>query len=131
MTVPGRKINAEGQAKFSRSFGDAPHHIAAPILPGAAFHAVTGLGGGPQTETVMVLGHENHIGCASRFDRAHPLFRIKIRGSKYVGAGRAVTPLAIQERVGAEMDDDSEFEILPRGLLWRGLDVGEVLGATG
>jgi len=66
----------------------------------------------------MVLGHENHILCASRFDRAHPLFRIKLRGGKNVRAGCAVTPLAIQKGVRAEVDDDSEFEILPRNLLW-------------
>jgi hypothetical protein len=29
------------------------------------------------------------------------------------------------------MDDDAEFEVVPLNLLWRGLDVGEILGASG
>ena len=95
MTIPGRKINAESQAGFSGRFGDLAHHVTFAVLPGAAFHAVVGLRGWPQTETIVVLGHEDDILCASGFDGAHPLIRIKLRGREYLRVGGAVAPLAV------------------------------------
>jgi len=79
----------------------------------------------------VVFRHQNHILCAHSFDGSHPLLSIELRGSKHLGAGRPVSPLAIQERICAEVDEDSEFQILPFHLLRRRFDsVKLCLGAA-
>ena len=84
---------------------------------------------GPETEAVVMFGDDDNVSGASGFDGAHPLFRVESGGIEGGGWSGAVAPLAVEEGVGAEVEDDAEFEILPLRLLGRGFDVGEILGA--
>ena len=77
----------------------------------------------------MVLGHQHDVASRPQSCAAlHPLVGIAFSGVKDVGIGGAVAPLAIEKSVGAEMDDDAKFEILPGNLLRRGLDIDGVDG---
>ena len=74
-----------------------------------------------------MLGDEHQIIRACGFRCAHPLLGIELRGIENFRIGGAVAPFAIHESVRAEVNEDSDFQILPGDLLRPGLHVGEIL----
>src|SRR5215475_575209 len=75
----------------------------------------------------MVLRNQDRVLCAGRLNGTHPLLGIELSRSEQFWVGSTVSPLAIQEGVGAEMNDDAKLEVLPCDLLGRGFHVNEVL----
>src|SRR5699024_8351972 len=53
--VPGGKVDPELQPGPAAGLRRFPHHVAAAPFPGGIFHAVAGVGAGPEAETVVVL----------------------------------------------------------------------------
>ena len=131
VAIPRRQIDAEFQPVLPRSARDVTHHVALAVLPRTRLHAVVRLRGGPEAETIMMFGDEDHILRACPANGLHPLVRIESRGIEDRGAGGAVAPFAIQKSIGREVNDDAELKILPLDLLRSGFDVGEVLRTRG
>ncbi len=129
VAVPGREIDAEAEAGFVGGVGGHADEVAFAVEPGAFLYGVFGLLAGPEGETVVVLGDEDRILCACGFCGLHPLVGVDVRGIEDGGVGGAVAPLAVEEGVGGEVDDDADFEVLPGCLGGGGFDVDEVLGA--
>ena len=75
-----------------------------------------------------MLGYEHDVASTRIFRGSYPLVGIGVGGIEDLGIGGAIAPLAIEESVGAEMDDDAKFEILSGNLLRRGLDIDGVDG---
>ena len=73
-----------------------------------------------------MLRHQHHVARARGLGGLHPLLGIGLRGIEDLRVGRSVAPLAIEKGVGAEVNDDAEFQVLPLHLLRRRLHVGEV-----
>src|SRR5260370_28323227 len=78
----------------------------------------------------MMLGDEDGVLCAGCFGGFHPLVGVDVGGMEDGGIGGAVAPLAVQESVGSEVDDDADLEVLPLDLRWAWLDVHEVLAVS-
>ena len=91
------------------------------------FYAVRGLRGGPQAESVVVFGYQDGVFRAPGARCLQPLFRIDICRTEHRSCGGSVAPFLIQEGVWAEVDDHPYLHILPRQLLRRGLQIGEIL----
>src|SRR6266700_3087515 len=117
MPVPRRKIHTKPESIFSCRVRHLPDDVAVAVFPTAAFHAVVGLLGWPEAETVMMFCNQHDISCARCLDRPHPLLGIEIRGRKNLRVGSAVSPFTVQKSVGAEVQDHSELKILPCQLL--------------
>ena len=100
-----------------------------PFLPRAAFYAVVGLLAGPESRSRRDAWRRGPRTLRLRILRPHPLVGVDVRGIEDGGVGGAVAPLAVEEGVGGEVDDDADFEVLPGCLGWGGFDVDEVLGA--
>ena len=109
--------------------GGHADEVAFAVEPGAFLYGVFGLFAGPEREAVVVLGDEDRVLCACGFCGLHPLVGVDVGGVEDGGVGGAVAPLAVEEGVGGEVDDDADLEVLPGCLGWGGFDVDEVLGA--
>jgi hypothetical protein len=75
-----------------------------------------------------MLGHEDYIADARGLQYPHPLIRIELRRIEYFWVGRAISPFAIHEGVGTEMDDRSHLQVLPIQLLWGWFQINFILG---
>ena len=128
VAISWRKVDAELQAVFVGGVGCHPNEVAFPVLPGTCGNAVFRVLGGPETKAIVVLGYEHDVSCARIFRGSYPLVRIGVGRVENFGIGSSIAPFAIEESVGAEMDDDAKFEILPGDLLRRGLDIDGVDG---
>ncbi len=65
-----------------------------------------------------MLRDEHRISCARGFDGLHPLIGVDAGRIENLWVRGTVTPFAIKKCIGAEVDDDAEFEVLPCSLLW-------------
>ena len=68
----------------------------------------------------MVLGDQHHVLRAGVMNRLHPLVRVELCWIEYARTDRAVAPFTIKKRVCGEVQDDAEFQVLPRNLVGRG-----------
>src|SRR5690348_1970669 len=75
----------------------------------------------------MMLGHEHQVLCPGRLRRFNPLVGIEFRGIEYGRINLSTAPFLAGKSVGAKVDDDAEFEILPFNLLRTGSEVGKIL----
>lgn len=74
--------------------------------------------GGPEAETIVVLGREHDGLEARRLCRARPLPSVEIRWRKGAGIFLAVSPLAPAESVDAEVEEERAFLALLAELIW-------------
>ncbi len=77
-------------------------------------------GGGPQAETVVMLGGDDGHLESSLLQALYPLFRIETGGIEQGGGFFPVAPFAIGKGVDAEMQKGREFQLLPLVLLRSG-----------
>ena len=116
VAVPRRKVDAESDAVAPGGFRDIAHHVAVAAAPRARTNRVFRGGGGPQAETVMMLGGEDdafHAGLRQRF---HDRVRVESRGGEKVWILVAVAPLLAGERIHGEMQKRGGFELMPAEL---------------
>src|SRR3954471_16655155 len=74
-----------------------------------------------------MLRDEYHVLHARSGKSAHPLLRIELRGIEDFRIGGAVSPLLIEERIRAKVDDGAHLQILPLDLLRGRLKVNSML----
>src|ERR1700693_5165644 len=110
MPVPRREIHAEFQAILTRRASNLAHHVSFALFPRASFDAIVCLPGRPETEPVVMFRYQQDVLRPACLDSLHPLVRIKLRWVKHRRAGRPIAPLAIEEGVGREMNNDSELQ---------------------
>ena len=76
-----------------------------------------GGGGGPQAESVVVLGRDDRHAESGVAQRVHPLVGVESVGPEQRGILRAVAPFAVGEGVDAEMQEGGQLQLLPSELL--------------
>ncbi len=79
----------------------------------------------------MMLRHHHDIGRTGGLDRLHPLVRIELRRVEYLRVCRSIAPLAVEKSVRAKVEDDAKLQVLPLGLLRRGLHIHGILRLPG
>src|SRR6516164_8311361 len=92
VTIPRRKIDSELHSMFAGGLFHPANNVCFAVLERAALHAVIGLRRRPKTESVMMLGNENHIADARGLECPHPLVRIELRRIEYLWGCRAIAP---------------------------------------
>lgn len=125
VAIPGGEVDAELEAMFLACIRNLTEHV---FLVRTGGHGVFGVARGPETEPVMMFRDHDQIACAGGFGGGDPLFGVERGGIEDIGGGRAVAPFAVEEGIGAEVDQDAEFELLPGDLLGGGADVHHILG---
>ncbi len=131
VAVPRRKIDTEAQAVRAGAIRDHADEIALAAEPWAGLDAVVGLRGGIEREAVMMLGDEHDVADARGFSGRDPLIGIDMLRIEDTDRRSAVSPFAIEEGIGAEVDDGAHLHVLPGDLLRRRLHVGKVLRECG
>src|SRR5262245_16267595 len=74
---------------------------------------------GPETESIVVLRGEDHCSSAGGSSRTRPLARVETGRRKDGWALAPVAPLAVRERVDAEMEEQCQLVALPLELCTR------------
>ena len=110
MTVPGRQIYSELKAMARAGLRQFAHHI--PLI-GRGGDGIIRIPGRPQAEAVVVLCSDDDALYACGFESAHPLLAVKPAGIEDRRVGIAVSPLAVRESIGPEMDECPYLVLLP------------------
>src|SRR5947199_347570 len=111
--IPRREIEAGAQPFAPAGVGELPHHVPCPPAPRAARHGMLGEPAGPEAEAVVMLGGQDQGAGAAGLGRAGPLTRVQLRRVEYRRVLVAVPPLAVGERIDAEMKEEGELVALP------------------
>ena len=116
MTVPGRAVQTDLEVLLPAGVDELAHHISLAATKRAARHRVSRGLRGPQAETVVVLGGEDHR-LEARVPRdTRPLPGVepgRVEDGRTLGA---ISPFPVGEGVDAEMDEHRQFIALPREL---------------
>ena len=114
--VPWRKVNAECQAALPAGLGHLPDNVALPSPPRGILDRMLGEQARPEAESVMVFGRDDEALDPRGLDRLDPLAGIEIGRVEKPRVFRPLAPLAVGERVHAEMNKRLELERLPAEL---------------
>src|SRR5205085_4018238 len=96
------------------------HDVAVAGAKRACGDGVRGGARGPETEPVVMFGGEDHRARAATARGAGPLTRVERGGREDRRILASVAPLAIGERVHAEVEKERELVTLPGELSRRG-----------
>ena len=118
--VPRREVDGEPQPVFLARVGHLAHNVALAVAPWRAAHVVVVAGEGPQAEAIVVLGREYDALHAGAHESARPLLTVETLGVEGLGVGVTIAPLAVVERVEAEMYEGIGLHLLPVHLLLLG-----------
>src|SRR6185437_1402581 len=129
--IPGREIQARLQALCARGVDELAHDVALTVAPGAGFHGMERDGAGPETESVMMLGGQDHPAEAARAGGPRPLTRIERAGVEQALGFVAHPPFTVREGVDAEVQEESQLVAMPGELRRRGKGKAWGLGQEG
>src|SRR5439155_26901362 len=113
VAIPGREIKPGAQAFAAAGIGELADHVPHPAAPRALRHGMLGEPAGPEAEAVVMLGSQDQGAGAAGLGRAGPLTRVEARRVEHARVLAAIAPLAVGERVDAEVEEHGELVLLP------------------
>ena len=129
VTVPGGKVDAELQPVASAGLCEFADDVAGAVLIRRRGDRIVGELRRPEAEAIVMLSRQDDSLYAGGFEGPHPLLAVKPRRVEDSRIGVTVSPLAVRESIGPEMDECPDLVLLP-GYLGRGGDGRERLGGA-
>ncbi len=116
MPIPGRDVDAIMHPFGAAGLDKLLHNVAMAVLPRAVPDTMLGVLAGPEAETIVMLGGEDHPRDARGLGRCHPLACIQIRWIEQLFILFSIAPFVVGEGIHAKMDKCGDLIALPGDL---------------